>query len=119
MMKRIFKWIAFNGVMAVAVYFGVVKHVEGVERIAYFAAWVAVVMSCFQVAPSIQAAMAKRGRTVSAWIDVPFDIMIALVFIWDAAWITDSFYFLHMIIQQACWANALKKPEEDKGEKNV
>lgn len=109
-MKKIIIWVLSNGLLAVALYLGFIKHAIEAERIAYFAAWIAIVCCLLQIPETSQALMKKAGRSVPVWIDIPFDILVALVFIWHAAWITGAFYFLHMIIQQACWSNALKEP---------
>jgi hypothetical protein len=115
-MKRIFQWVGFNAFIAVVVYFGIIKHMEGVDRIAYFVAWTVSVASFFKTGEKTQAEMRERGRPVPAWINVSFDIGIAFVFIWSAAWITGSLYFFHMVLQQGCWLNALKDPEEKEGD---
>lgn len=101
-MKNI-QWVLVNGAFAACLYFGYIEGVEGALRVAFFLAWFAIICSLPTASEEVRKKMRENGRTIPAWVSVPFDIAVTVVFVWFGAWVTGAFYVLHILLLHAAW----------------
>ena len=103
---KVLKWVLLNGLFGVAVYFGFIEGHEGAYNAAMFVAWVSIVCSFLLLADPVIEKMKETGRTMPAWINISFDAVITITFVWFGAWVTGGFYLLHIALTEAAWSKA-------------
>ena len=97
--KRIAYWLAFNGIFAAAVYFGVVKGVTGAQRIASFMIWTTFTMSFAWFSDDVVRYAQKAGVPVSRGINFAYDIAILAVLVWFGWGWSAGAYAIHMLFR--------------------
>ena len=103
-MKRVIRYFAANGLLAIVIYFGMYKGNEGALNIAIAYGWLICVtttiiflMVCNN---EIAIVMANNlgARMIPFWFDAIFDITIALLFAYKGYIWLGGFYYLHIIL---------------------
>lgn len=97
-LTRVLKWFLFNGLFGLAIYYGFYIGNENAARVAIFIAWVAAILSLCCLSDDIREALRKKGRSVPAPIDVTFDLLVVLAFVWHGAVATGVAYLVHLLM---------------------
>jgi len=108
------KWVLINGLFLFGLYYAYHEKVDFAENLVLFFAWVNIVFSFFMFADPVIEIMKKKGRSVPPWINVSSDLLVTSIFIAFGAWITGSFWLIHLLVQEAAWASVKESKAADK-----
>ena len=108
--KRIFVWVAINGGMAAAMWYGIVENVDGARNVFMFMVWLSFVASLFLMSEEMQKHIKKRGRSVPRWMSVPYDIAVTMFMVWFGLWWSGAAYCIASLMQEGAFINAEKDP---------
>lgn len=107
-MKRAINWLLLNGgIMAIAIT-GYVYQVDGALNLTVALVVINFLASFAMLAKEIQEHMAERGRSVPAWIDGWFDVVMLAIFAWFGSFILFTLYLLSTIFKIYGWDKASK-----------
>jgi hypothetical protein len=108
--KRALKWTAINGAIAVAAWFGVHDGVTGAGNVLVFMVWLGLALSALSNTEAMQEHLAEKlaKRSMSRWIEVPYDCAMLGLLVWHGWWITSVAYILGCI----CTAGARSSAKE-------
>jgi hypothetical protein len=103
-MKKIIRWIVINSLFVIAMYYAFVENINGAQNIVQFYAWFAFVIGLLALHPSAAKTLAASPEKLSpTWvrtIDVLYDTVCVIVFVWVGWQITAVAYLLHIVFMQ-------------------
>lgn len=125
---KIARYFIFNAAFVGLLYYGFFKGVEGALNVALTLAWITAILGVIvllgfmgnqeKMDAEISKTMAKDNHWMSpAWLDIPFDCAITLLFVWQGYIVLGIFYALHIVgvqyirmAKQRHFFNILKSP---------
>ena len=97
--KRIAIWLAFNGVFAAAIYFGVVEGIAGAQRIASFMIWALFALSFCLLSDEMVRNAQKEPPAASQSVNFVYDLAVLGVLVWFGWGWSAAAYAIHMVLQ--------------------
>ena len=118
-MSSVAKYVLVNGLIFVAVWFGMVKGVKGAENVALFFLWFFSLCSLGYTNKEVIDKLAKRKEypAVPQFIDVSYDLTILTILIWYSYWVTGIVYLIHIGLCMSLREAVKNRREEMKEEK--
>lgn len=114
-MKKVAKYVAFNGLFAYALYAGVVNGADGWANVVKFFTWLIFIVGMFALADTAKEEFAKKPdpRTVPNWFDYIVDIIIAGVFAFNGWFFYATIYLLGNLWLHGALDEAMKLRAEN------
>jgi hypothetical protein len=103
-MIRFLRWTGINTLFVIALYYAFVENVTGAQHLVQFYAWFAFCFSLLMLLPAVPKKLAESPEKLqpTAWrvIDVIYDTLCVMVFVWVGWQITAVAYLLHIVFMQ-------------------
>lgn len=104
-MKRYAYWITINGLLAAALYFGMVEQVKGAQNIVVFYSWFIFLVAVLSLAPPVWKALAAKPESLppQGWrvFDISCDVGVVIILVWVGWMWTAGAYLAHIVFLQA------------------
>lgn len=117
-MNKIWKpirWLIINGAMGYLLYLGLWGGSNAALNIALFVTWATIFLSVFYPAAIEKASIEdcqKLTRSVPAWLDLTFDLVVCCAFASQGRFITASFWLIQMLCLQYSFYRVAEKIKE-------
>jgi hypothetical protein len=103
-MIRFLRWTGINSLFVVALYYAFVENMIGAQNLVQFYAWFAFSFSLLMLMPAVPKKLAESPEKLQppVWrvIDVIYDTICVMVFVWVGWQITAVAYLLHIVFMQ-------------------
>lgn len=103
-MKKALLWWFVNAGLAVMLYVGYFRGIEGAQNVVLFVVWLNFAL-CLALVPAkeVQQSIREKGRTVPAWVSVPYDVVMVAGMVWVGLWGTAVAFTLSSFIHNGIY----------------
>lgn len=96
--------IIFNSVLFVAIYYSYFKtgsNVNGAQNVVCFIVWFSFIVSLMSGIKIVSAEIKKKGRVFPIYIEVPIDVLIVFIFVYNGSMLLGSLFVVKSILYNA------------------
>jgi hypothetical protein len=99
--SKVLRWLLFNGLFAVILWFGIIGEIDGARRLGLFLVWTTFILSLFLCSEEVMSSVVSQGSSVPAWMDNSFDFAVLSFLIWHGFIWSGIAYAIHFIFSIA------------------